>query len=106
MNVIKKEKVVKNQYYPPPTSRCEVYNATRSSSGSIQYQKTEGTKKNSRFLQTVGFGILEGVLCTGSTAGTIAAFAGTAAVTGPAAPFVIAGGAIGFGIGALFGLFN
>ena len=106
MNVIKKEKVVKNQYYAPPTSRCEVYNATRSSSGSIQYQKTEGTKKNSRFLQTVGFGILEGVLCTGSTAGTIAAFAGTAAVTGPAAPFVIAGGAIGFGIGALFGLFN
>ena len=47
MNVIKKDKVVKEQSYPP--SHCDhyVYNASRSSSGYINYQRQEANKSNS-----------------------------------------------------------
>ena len=52
MNVIKKDKVVKEQDYPP--SHCEhyVYNASRSSSGYINYQRQEANKNNSRILSS------------------------------------------------------
>ena len=107
-NIIKKEEVIKQQYYPPPSYNYSVYNAARSSNGDIYYQRSEGTKKNSKFLQTSGGGIIGGALGAGGTFGGVFAYnaviLGTA--TGPAAPIVLAGAAIGLGIGALFGLFS
>ena len=52
INIIKKDKVVKEQDYPP--SHCEhyVYNASRSSSGYINYQSQEANKSNSRILSS------------------------------------------------------
>ena len=111
-NVIKKEEVIKQQYYPPPSYDYSVYSAARSSSGSIYYKRSEGTPKNSKFLQTSGGGIVGGSLAAGLTYGggyalSYLATIGTAATaTGPGAPVVLIGAAVGLGIGALFGLFS
>ena len=111
-NVIKKEEVIKEQYYPPPSYNCSVYNAARSSNGDIYYQRSEGNKNNSKFLQTSGGGILGGALGAGATFGGgyaisyLSVLGTTAAATGPGAVPVLIGGAIGLGIGALFGLFS
>ena len=114
-NIIKKEEVIKQNYYPPPSYSYSVYNAERSSNGNICYKRSEGTKQNSKFLQTSGGGIIGGALGAGVTFGGgfainaihLAATIGSAATaTGPGAPFIVAGAAIGLGIGALFGLFS
>ena len=106
-NIIKKEEVIKQQYYPPPSYNYSVYNAARSSNGDIYYQRSEGTKKNSKFLQTSGGGIIGGALGAGASFGgyTLATL-GLISASTPAAPIVLAGAAIGLGIGALFGLFS
>jgi len=51
MNIIKKDKVIQGQSYPP--SHCDhyVYNATRSSNGYINYQRQEANQSNSRLLE-------------------------------------------------------
>ena len=58
INVIKKDKVIQGQSYPP--SHCEnyIYNATRSSSGYINYQRQEANQGNSRLLGESGDSIL------------------------------------------------
>jgi hypothetical protein len=109
-NIIKKEEVIKQHCYPPPSYNFSVYNAARSSNGNIYYQRSEGTKKNSKFLQTSGGGILGGALGAGVTFGGgfaySAAVLGLSAASGPGAPFILAGAAVGLGIGTLFGLFS
>jgi len=98
MNVIKKDKVVKEQSYPP--SHCDhyVYNASRSSSGYINYQRQEANKGNSKILSSLGGGILTG----GLGAGGAALLFGFEIITSTT-PIGIAA-AVGLGIGALFGL--
>ena len=112
-NIIKKEEVKKEQYYPPPSYNYSVYNASRSSDGNIYYQRSEGTKKNSKFLQSSGGGIIGGALGAGAAYGggyalsSIAvALGSTAVASGPGLPVVLIGAGIGLGIGALFGLFK
>ena len=39
-NIIKKEEVIKKQYYPPPSYSYSVYNAARSLIGNIYYQRS------------------------------------------------------------------
>ena len=58
MNIIKKDKVIQGQSYPP--SHCDhyVYNATRSSNGYINYQSQEANQRNSRILGESGDSIL------------------------------------------------
>ena len=101
MNVIKKDKVVKEQSYPPSHYEHYVYNASRSSSGYINYQRQEANKGNSRVLKSLGGSVIGG-LGAGGTAFyigmEIVTFTSPLAVVGVAA-------AIGAGIGALFGLF-
>ena len=101
MNVIKKDKVVKEQSYPPSHYEHYVYNASRSSSGYINYQRQEANKNNSRVLKSLGGSVIGG-LGAGGTAlyigMEIVTFTSPLAVVGVAA-------AIGAGIGALFGLF-
>lgn len=110
-NIIKKEEVIKTQYYPQPSYSCYVYNATRSSNGNICYQRSEGNKNNSKFLRTSGGGIFGGALGAGITYGGgyalsyLATIGTTAAASGPGAPAVLIGAAVGLGIGALFKLF-
>ena len=58
MNIIKKDKVIQGQSYPPYHCEHYVYNATRSSSGYINYQKQEANQSNSRLLGASGAGIL------------------------------------------------
>jgi len=96
MNIIKKEKVIKQQSYPSSYSEHYVYNATRSSGGYINYQRQEANKSNSRILKSLGSGIVTGALGAIGAAAFIAMDVATAGV----------GGAIGLGIGALFGLFK
>ena len=96
MNIIKKEKVIKQQSYPSSYSEHYVYNATRSSGGYINYQRQEANKSNSRVLKSLGSGIVTGALGAIGAAAFISMNLATAGV----------GGAIGLGIGALFGLFK
>ena len=96
MNIIKKEKVIKQQSYPSSYSEHYVYNATRSSGGYINYQRQEANKSNSRVLKSLGSGIVTGALGAIGAAAFISMNVATAGV----------GGAIGLGIGALFGLFK
>ena len=96
MNIIKKEKVIKQQSYPSSYTEHYVYNATRSSGGYINYQKQEANKSNSRVLKSLGSGIVTGALGAIGAAAFISMNLATAGV----------GGAIGLGIGALFGLFK
>lgn len=111
-NIINKEEVKHQKYYPPPQYNYSVYNAARSPEGNIYYQRSEGTKSNSKFLQTSGGGIVGGSLAAGLTYGGGYALSylltiGTPiAASGPAAPIVLVGAAVGVGIGALFGLFR
>lgn len=113
-NIIKKEEVKQERYYPPSSYNCYVYQGARSSSGEIYYKKSEGTKKNSKYLQVSGGGIIGGSLGAGITAGGgyalsslgIIASAVGGAATIPATPIIAVGAAIGLGIGALFGLFS
>lgn len=103
-NIIKKEEVKKEHNYPPPIYKYSVYNATRSSNGTIHYQRSEGTKQNSKFLQTSGGGIVGGALGAGLTYGggyalsqalIWAHVSAASAATGPAAPIVLTAAAIG-----------
>jgi GTPase Era involved in 16S rRNA processing len=96
MNIIKKEKVIKQQSYPSSYTEHYVYNATRSSGGYINYQRQEANKSNSRVLKSLGSGIVTGALGAIGAAAFISMNLATAGV----------GGAIGLGIGALFGLFK
>ena len=110
-NIIKKEEVIKQNYYPPPSYSYSVYNAKRSSNGNICYKRSEGTKQNSKFLQMSGGGIIGGALGAGGGFAINAihlavTISSAATATGPGAPFIVAGAAIGLGIGALFGLFS
>ena len=115
-NVIKKEEVRKEVKYSPPSYECYVYNAKRSSpssGGYIHYQRSEGTKNNSKFLRTSGGGIAGGLFGAGATYGgglalshIAVALAGTGVAAPPLAPVIAVGAAIGVGIGALFGLFS
>ena len=101
MNIIKKDKVVKQQSYPPSYCEHYVYNASRSSSGYINYQRQEANKSNSRALKSLGGSVIGGLGAGGTAlyvAMEIVTFASPLAVVGAAA-------AIGAGIGALFGLF-
>ena len=52
MNIIKKDKVIQEQDYPPSHCEHHVYNASRSSSGYINYQSQEANKSNSRILSS------------------------------------------------------
>ena len=52
VNIIKKDKFVKEQNYPPSLCEHYVYNASRSSSGYINYQRQEANKGNSRILSS------------------------------------------------------
>ncbi len=96
MNIIKKEKVIKQQSYPSSYTEHYVYNATRSSGGYINYQRQEANKSNSRVLKSLGSGIVTGALGAIGAAAFISMNLATAGV----------GGAIGLGIGALFGFFK
>ena len=117
-NIIKKEEIKQQNNYPAPSYDCYVYSGARSSSGAIYYQRAEGTKKNSRYLQVGGGGIAGGALGLGITAGggyALSALApsllGTAAAGAaiPGVNILVAGAAIGVAIGAgisaLFSLF-
>ena len=106
LNVIKKEEVIKNYNYPSSSCDYYVYNATRSSSGYIQYQSYKGNENNSKYLKAAGGGIVAGGLGAGGTALAIYLKVVTLSSATPAGPVVAAVGAIGLGIGALFGLFS
>jgi len=98
INVIHKEEVKETVNVPPPTYSYHVYNAGYSSSGNLCYNYSSGNSSNSKYAKkghSAGFGAL------GTIAGVgIAALA----TSGIGAPLAI-GGAIGLGIGALFGSF-
>ena len=49
-NIIKKEEVIKQQYYPPSSCDYYVCRARRDDDGKIEYQVSEGTKENSKYL--------------------------------------------------------
>ena len=57
-NAIKKDKVIQGQNYPSSYYDHYVYNATRSPSGYINYQRQEANKSNSRLLGEGGESIL------------------------------------------------
>ena len=109
-NIITKEEIKKEYNYPKPQYDCYVYSGARSSNGNIYYQRSEGTKNNSKYLKMGGGGIFGGALGAGLTAGGGYALtalhiigAGTAV---PGLNILAAGAAIGLGIGAIFGLFS
>ena len=110
MNIIKKEEVKKEYKYPKPSYNCYVYSGARSSDGSIYYQRSEGTKNNSKYLKAGGGGIFGGTLGAGLTAGggyalsSLGLIGTTAAI--PGLNVIAVGTAIGLGIGAIFGLFS
>ena len=52
VNIIKKDKFVKEQNYPPSLCEHYVYNASRSSNSYINYQRQEANKGNSRILSS------------------------------------------------------
>ena len=111
-HILKQEEVKHKQYYPPPSYNYSVYNAARSEDWHIHYQRSEGTKSNSKFLQAskigiIGGGVGAGVIYGGGYALSYLSTIGTTAIaTGPGAPVVLIGAAVGLGIGALFGLFS
>ncbi len=101
MNIIKKEEVIKQQYYrPPPSSKCYVYNTRRDDDGKIEYQVSEGTKENYKYLQVIEGAIKGGFI--GGALGTTVTFDTKI----PAAPIVLIRGVIGLGIGSYFSLFS
>ena len=51
MNIIKKEEVIKQQYYPPSSCDYYVCRATRDDEGKIEPQKIPGNEENSKYLQ-------------------------------------------------------
>lgn len=107
MNIISQKEVVKEVHYPSPEHHYTVYNADYSSSGHLQYQSTSYKEKPNKIVRTGGGGILGGLLGAGGVTGhalITTAIAGSLA--GPQAVPVLIGGAIGLGIGALFGLFS
>ena len=103
-NIIKKEEVIKQVNYPKPSCDYYVYIARRSSDGYITYQKSEGNNNNSKYLKAAGGGVITGGLGAGGAALLIYTEAIT--LSGPAAPVIATVGAIGLGIGAIFGLFS
>ena len=66
INVIKKDKVIQGQSYPPSHYEHYIYNATRSSNGYINYQRQEANQSNSRIFSSTGDDILTGGLGEGS----------------------------------------
>ena len=66
INVIKKDKVIQGQSYPPSHYEHYIYNATRSSNGYINYQRQEANQSNSRIFSSIGDDILTGGLGEGS----------------------------------------
>ena len=58
MNIIKKDKVIQGQSYPPSYCEHYVYNATRSSSDYINYQRQKANESNSRIFGAGGDRIL------------------------------------------------
>ena len=99
INVIKKEELIKQQDYPSPFTRYYVYNATRSSNGSIDYQAAEGNKNNSKFLQSVQGGIME-------QSEDIQKENGKESISFPIKPIEIANSDKVLGIGTVFDLFS
>jgi len=99
INVIKKEKLIKQQDYPSPLIRYYVYNATRSSNGSIDYQAAEGNKNNSKFLQSVQGDITDQSEDTQKENGK-------ESISFPIKPIEIANSDKVLGIGTIFDLFS
>ena len=109
-NIITKEEIKKEYNYPKPQYDCYVYSGARSSNGNIYYQRSEGTKNNSKYLKMGGGGIFGGAIGAGLTAGggyalTALNIIGAGAAV-PGLNILAAGAAIGLGIGAIFGLFS
>ena len=97
INIIKKEEVKETVNIPPPTFSYHVYNAGYSSSGNLCYNHYSGNSSNSKYAKkghSIGGGVLGTLAGVGIAFGTL----------GAGIPLAV-GGAIGLGIGALFGSF-
>ena len=97
INIIHKEEVKETINIPPPTYSYHVYNAGYSSSGNLCYNHYSGNTSNSHYAK-------KGHSAGGGVLGTLAGLGIAFAASGVGAPLAI-GGAIGLGIGALFGSF-
>ena len=98
MNIMNQKEVIKETYCPPKKYNYTVYNAGYSSSGNLCYQSTSYEKKPNKAARAGAGGVLGGVLGGGGV--LVATF------SNPVGWAIAAGAGVGFGIGALFGLFS